>query len=53
MLWTVVIINAAMFVVELVGGYVAGSVALQADSLDMLGDTLVHGFSLAVGLFPQ
>jgi cation diffusion facilitator family transporter len=40
--------NAAMFVVELVFGLLAGSVALLADSLDMLGDALVYGFSLYV-----
>jgi Co/Zn/Cd efflux system component len=37
-----------MFVVELVAGLLAGSVALLADSLDMLGDALVYGFSLYV-----
>ena len=37
-----------MFVVELVSGWLAGSVALLADSLDMLGDALVYGFSLYV-----
>jgi len=37
-----------MFVVELVSGLLAGSVALLADSLDMLGDALVYGFSLYV-----
>jgi Co/Zn/Cd efflux system component len=47
-LWIVLGINAAMFVVELSAGLIAGSVALQADSLDMLGDTLVYGFSLMV-----
>jgi len=47
-LWLVLIINATMFVVELAAGLLAGSVALQADSLDMLGDALVYGFSLAV-----
>lgn len=47
-LWLVLGINALMFGVELVAGLVADSVALQADSLDMLGDTLVYGFSLAV-----
>lgn len=41
-------INAAMFLVELAAGLVAGSVSLVADSLDMLGDALVYGFSLAV-----
>jgi cation diffusion facilitator family transporter len=40
--------NAAMFVVEIVAGLLAGSVALLADSLDMLGDALVYGFSLYV-----
>ncbi len=39
-------INATMFGVELVAGIAAGSVALVADSLDMLGDALVYGFSL-------
>lgn len=40
--------NASMFVVELVSGLLAGSIALLADSLDMLGDALVYGFSLYV-----
>jgi cation diffusion facilitator family transporter len=44
----VLVLNAAMFVVELVAGLLAGSVALLADSLDMLGDALVYGFSLYV-----
>ena len=44
----VLILNAAMFVVEFVSGVFAGSVALLADSLDMLGDALVYGFSLYV-----
>jgi Co/Zn/Cd efflux system component len=44
----VLIANAAMFVVEFVSGLLAGSVALLADSLDMLGDALVYGFSLYV-----
>ena len=44
----VLLANAAMFVVELVSGLLAGSVALLADSLDMLGDALVYGFSLYV-----
>jgi cation diffusion facilitator family transporter len=39
-------INGAMFVVELAAGLAAGSVALLADSLDMLGDALVYGVSL-------
>jgi cation diffusion facilitator family transporter len=44
----VLIFNAAMFGVELAAGLMAGSVALLADSLDMLGDALVYGFSLYV-----
>ncbi len=45
-LWVVLGINAVMFGAELLGGWIAQSVALQADSLDMLGDTFVYGFSL-------
>lgn len=47
-LWTVIAINAAMFVVEMAAGQAAGSKALQADALDFLGDTLTYGISLAV-----
>lgn len=41
-------INAAMFVIEAAGGLHARSTALLADSLDMLGDAVVYGFSLYV-----
>jgi Co/Zn/Cd efflux system component len=41
-------INAAMFLVELVAGLLAHSTALLADSMDMLGDAFVYGFSLYV-----
>src|SRR5574340_239037 len=41
-------INAVMFVVELTAGLISNSVSLLADSLDMLGDALVYGFSLYV-----
>jgi Co/Zn/Cd efflux system component len=44
----VLAINTAMFVVEFVGGILAHSTALLADSLDMLGDAVVYGFSLYV-----
>lgn len=47
-LWTVIAINAVMFVVEMLAGRIAGSQALQADALDFLGDTLTYGMSLAV-----
>jgi len=48
MLKAVLAINAVMFVVEISAGLLAGSTALLADSLDMLGDALVYGFSLYV-----
>jgi Co/Zn/Cd efflux system component len=41
-------INAFMFVVELISGLASSSVSLLADSLDMLGDALVYGFSIYV-----
>jgi Co/Zn/Cd efflux system component len=47
-LWAVIAINAAMFLVEMVAGQLAGSRALQADALDFLGDALTYGISLAV-----
>jgi Co/Zn/Cd efflux system component len=37
-----------MFFLEFVAGLMATSTALLADSLDMLGDALVYGFSLYV-----
>lgn len=49
-LWSVLLINAAMFVVELGFGLRAGSTGLIADSLDMLADASVYALSLlAVG----
>jgi len=46
----VLAINAFMFIFESAAGYIAGSTALLADSLDMLGDALVYAFSLyAIG----
>jgi Co/Zn/Cd efflux system component len=39
-------INAAMFVIESMSGVLARSTALLSDSMDMLGDALVYGFSL-------
>ena len=47
-LWLVIGLNAAMFVVEMAAGHLAGSVALQADALDFLGDTFTYGITLAV-----
>jgi Co/Zn/Cd efflux system component len=39
-------INAVMFAVEFLAGLLSGSASLVADSLDMLGDALVYGFSI-------
>lgn len=47
-LWTVISLNGAMFLTEMVAGQLAGSQALQADALDFLGDTVTYGLSLAV-----
>ncbi len=47
-LWIVLGINAAMFLVEVAAGLAAGSVSLQADALDFLGDAANYGISLAV-----
>jgi cation diffusion facilitator family transporter len=44
----VLAVNAGMFLVEIVAGVMARSTALLADSADMLGDSLVYGFSLYV-----
>lgn len=47
-LWWVVLINAGMFIIELSGGWLSGSKALQADALDFLGDTFTYLISLLV-----
>lgn len=53
-LWIVLAINSGMFAVEFAAGLVAHSTALLADSVDMLGDALVYGFSLyAIGRGPH
>ncbi len=44
----VLAVNATMFCVEFGAGILSGSTALLADSLDMLGDSFVYGFSLLV-----
>jgi Co/Zn/Cd efflux system component len=46
----VLLINAGLFVLELTTGFLAHSMGLVADSLDMLADAIVYGMSLyAVG----
>ncbi len=47
-LWTVIGLNGAMFLVEMAAGQLAGSQALKADALDFLADTVTYGLSLAV-----
>lgn len=47
-LWSVLLINAAMFAVEIGAGVAAGSASLQADALDFFGDAANYGISLMV-----
>ncbi|MFL4999388.1 MAG: cation transporter [Xanthobacteraceae bacterium] len=47
-LWAVLVINAAMFAVEIGAGVLAGSASLQADALDFMGDAANYGISLFV-----
>jgi Co/Zn/Cd efflux system component len=47
-LWAALAINGTMFLIEIVAGLMAGSVSLQADALDFLGDVANYGISLFV-----
>jgi Co/Zn/Cd efflux system component len=47
-LWAVLAINAAFFVIEITFGLLYRSMGLAADSLDMMADALVYGMSLTV-----
>src|SRR6185503_9659757 len=47
-LWAVLAINAAMFLVEVGAGLASGSASLQADALDFLGDAGNYIISLFV-----
>ncbi len=47
-LWTALVLNAGMFVVELGAGLTAGSTSLLADSADFLGDAANYALALAV-----
>lgn len=47
-LWLVLAINAAMFLIEIAAGLAAGSASLQADALDFLGDAANYAISLVV-----
>jgi cation diffusion facilitator family transporter len=47
-LWIALLVNAAMFLVEIVAGWRAGSLSLLADAIDFAGDALNYAVSLAV-----
>ncbi|AWX43949.1 Cadmium-exporting ATPase [Flagellimonas maritima] len=50
LLWSVLVINFAFFLIEMATGIISKSMGLVADSLDMLADSFVYGISLfAVG----
>jgi Co/Zn/Cd efflux system component len=44
----VILINAMMFVVEMMAGYASQSMALRADALDFFGDTVTYSITLYV-----
>ncbi|EHR70080.1 Co/Zn/Cd efflux system component [Burkholderiales bacterium JOSHI_001] len=47
-LWIALVLNAAMFGVEIASGISSGSVSLLADAIDFAGDAASYGLSLAV-----
>ncbi len=47
-LWVALILNAGMFLTEIIAGLAAGSAALQADAVDFLSDAANYGISLSV-----
>lgn len=47
-LWIALVLNAAMFVVEIAAGAQSRSVSLLADAIDFFGDAANYGLSLAV-----
>ncbi len=47
-LWWALIVNAAMFAIEIAAGVQSGSVSLLADAIDFLGDAANYGLSLVV-----
>src|ERR1700712_1464689 len=46
--WIALVINLAMFGVEIFAGVTAASAALKADALDFLGDSANYAISLGV-----
>jgi Co/Zn/Cd efflux system component len=47
-LWIALVLNALMFLVEVVAGFLSGSVSLQADAVDFFSDSANYGISLFV-----
>lgn len=47
-LWIALVVNAGMFVVELISGWHAGSVSLLADAVDFFGDAGNYAVSLFI-----
>jgi Co/Zn/Cd efflux system component len=47
-LWAALIINAAMFLIEIAAGFRSGSVSLLADAIDFFGDAANYAVTLAV-----
>lgn len=47
-LWIALLVNATMFLVEIVSGWRAGSLSLLADAIDFAGDAVNYAISLAV-----
>jgi Co/Zn/Cd efflux system component len=47
-LWIALVVNAAMFGIELASGLRSGSVSLLADAIDFFGDAANYAISLAV-----
>lgn len=46
LLWTVLIINFSVFVIEIIFGLIANSMGLIADAIDELSDAFVYGLSI-------
>ncbi len=47
-LWIALVVNFAMFAVEIGAGFQSGSVSLLADAIDFFGDAANYGVTLAV-----
>ncbi len=51
-LWIALFVNLAMFMVEIIAGWYAGSTSLLADAMDFLGDAGNYGASLMALTLP-